>query len=176
MNKILLAVIMIGAFALSACTRPDRFGAGANGAVDPNGGLNNGINQSGLGGPNDPTSAAYFNQTVGDRVLFLVDTWTLTPEGTAKLNGQARWLAANGDYLAIIEGHADERGTSAYNYSLGSQRAEAVRNYLISQGISSSRLRVISYGKDDPLAICSDETCYAQNRRAVTVISVGTPG
>ncbi len=177
MNKFLLATILVAGLALSACTRPDRFGAGADGGLDPNGGLNNGgIDQSGLGGPNDPASPAYFNQTIGDRVLFVIDQSTLTPQGIATLNGQAQWLQTNSDYLAIIEGHADEQGTREYNVALGARRANAVREYLISQGISDARLRTVSYGKERPIAVCSDESCYAQNRRAVTVISVGTLG
>ena len=180
MNKFLVATILVTALALSACTRPDRFGAGAGGegGAGGAGGLNgtDGIGQTGLGGPGDPTSPAYFNQTIGDRVLFVVDQSTLTPEGIATLNGQARWLTTNSDYLAIIEGHADEQGTREYNVALGARRANAVREYLISQGISSARLRTVSYGKERPIAVCSEESCYAQNRRAVTVISIGATG
>ena len=109
-------------------------------------------------------------------MLFVVDQSTLTPEGIATLNGQARWLTTNNDYLAIIEGHADEQGTREYNVALGARRANAVREYLISQGISNARLRTVSYGKERPIAVCSEESCYAQNRRAVTVISIGATG
>ena len=108
--------------------------------------------------------------------MFVVDQSTLTPEGIATLNGQALWLTTNNDYLAIIEGHADEQGTREYNVALGARRANAVREYLISQGISSARLRTVSYGKERPIAVCSEESCYAQNRRAVTVISIGATG
>lgn len=180
MNKFWVVTILVMALGLSACTRPDRFGAGADGAGGAGGagGLNgaDGIGQTGLGGPGDPTSPAYFSQTVGDRVLFVVDQSTLTPEGIATLSGQARWLTTNNDYLAIIEGHADEQGTREYNVALGARRANAVREYLISQGISGARLRTVSYGKERPIAVCSEESCYAQNRRAVTVISIGATG
>ena len=180
MNKFWVVTILVMALGLSACTRPDRFGAGADGAGGAGGagGLNgaDGIGQSGLGGPGDPTSPAYFSQTIGDRVLFVVDQSTLTPEGIATLSGQARWLTTNNDYLAIIEGHADEQGTREYNVALGARRANAVREYLISQGISGARLRTVSYGKERPIAVCSEESCYAQNRRAVTVISIGATG
>ena len=178
MNKFLVAIMLVAVLGLSACTRPDRFGAGGDGGAGGAGGLNGtgGIGQTGLGGPGDPTSPAYFNQTIGDRVLFVVDQSTLTPEGIATLNGQARWLTTNSDYLAIIEGHADEQGTREYNVALGARRANAVREYLISQGISSERLRTVSYGKERPVAVCSDESCYSQNRRAVTVISIGATG
>lgn len=178
MNKFLVAAILASALGLSACTRPDRFGAGADGGAGGAGGLGGtgGIGQTGLGGAGDPTSPAYFSQTIGDRVLFVVDQSTLTPEGIATLSGQARWLTTNSDYLAIIEGHADEQGTREYNVALGARRANAVREYLISQGISGARLRTVSYGKERPVATCSDESCYSQNRRAVTVISIGATG
>ena len=178
MNKYFLAAILVAILGVSACTRPDRFGAGGADGAGGAGGLNGagGIGQTGLGGPGDPTSPAYFSQTIGDRVLFVVDQSTLTPEGIATLSGQARWLTTNNDYLAIIEGHADEQGTREYNVALGARRANAVREYLISQGISGARLRTVSYGKERPVAVCSDESCYAQNRRAVTVISIGATG
>lgn len=156
-------------FALGACTNADRFGAGGAGA--------DGAGAAGAGGiagsVNDPTSPAYFNQTIGDRVLFQVDQSTLTTEAQLVLDQQAVWLTQNGAYSALIEGHADEQGTSDYNLALGERRAEAVRSYLVSRGVASNRLRTISYGKERPLAICSDETCYAQNRRSVTVLAAG---
>lgn len=73
----------------------------------------------------------------------------------------------------MIEGHADEQGTREYNLALGARRANAVREYLISQGVSAARVRTVSYGKERPIAVCSEESCYAQNRRAVTIISIG---
>ena len=96
-------------------------------------------------------------------------------EAQATLDGQADWLLANGDYSALIEGHADEQGTREYNLALGERRASAVQNYLISKGVAPGRLRTISYGKERPIEICSTETCYMQNRRSVTVITAG-PG
>ena len=163
------ALILIAAIGLAACNNPDRNSDPAGG--DPlNGG---GINASGLGDPGDPNSVAYFNQTIGDRVLFAVDTSTLTPEGRAILQGQAQWLASHPTYAAIIEGHADEQGTREYNLALGARRASAAQDFLISQGVAPGRLRTVSYGKERPLAICSDEGCYAQNRRAVTVLQAG---
>jgi peptidoglycan-associated lipoprotein len=179
MNKVLTIAILTAALALSACTRPDRFGGGVGGS-DPNalpGGGAGVLDPMGLGGAaGDPTSPVFFSQTIGDRVLFQVDQSTLTPEAQATLQGQARWLMTNADYLALIEGHADEQGTLDYNLALGARRANAVREYLIAQGVPSSRIRTISYGKERPIAVCSDESCYAQNRRAVTVISIGSLG
>jgi peptidoglycan-associated lipoprotein len=172
-------LLIVSALALSACRNPDRFGGaggdmGANGANGANGAGGNGVTTSGLGDPSNPKSVAYFNQTVGDRVLFLVDQSTLSDTARTTLSGQAQWLKANPDYAIIVEGHADEQGTREYNIALGARRADAVKNYLISQGISGSRMQTVSYGKERPIAICSEESCYAQNRRAVTVLSMGS--
>lgn len=169
MKHLMKVTLLIAALATTACTNPDRFdnagsaGAGANGA-------NAGIVP---GSANDPKSVAYFQQSVGDRVLFAVDQSTLTDEGRAVLAGQASWLLDNRDYTAIIEGHADEQGTREYNLALGERRANSAREYLISQGVSPERMRNITYGKERPLEVCSEETCYAKNRRAVTVIAAG---
>lgn len=163
------ALILIAGLALTACG--DRLGGANGGAVD----LNAGGGAGGFvpGSANDPSSVAFFQQTVGDRVMFAVDTSTLTPEGQATLAGQAQWLAANPTYTALVEGHADEQGTREYNLALGGRRANAARDYLISQGVGSNRLRTISYGKERPLQVCSTEACYSQNRRAVTVLAAG---
>ena len=89
------------------------------------------------------------------------------------LEKQAAWLMDNPDFTAIIEGHADEQGTREYNLALGARRASAVQNFLMERGVAPNRLRTVSYGKERPIEICSDEACYSQNRRAVTVISAG---
>jgi peptidoglycan-associated lipoprotein len=168
------SLLLIAVLGLAACNNPDRYGAGAGGPGGAGGaGGAGGIDTTGLGDPNNPTSIAYFNQTVGDRVLFAVDQSTLTPEGRGILTAQANWLNQNPGYAAIIEGHADEQGTREYNLALGARRAAAVQNFLISQGVAANRLRTISYGKERPLEVCSEEACYAKNRRAVTVLSAG---
>lgn len=163
-------ILVAGALALSACTNP----AGLGGGVGS--GVNAGAWATVPGSVADPTSVAYFQQAVGDRVLFLVDQSTLTDAGRAVLDGQANWLMTNTDYTAVIEGHADEQGTTAYNLALGARRADAARSYLISRGVAGSRLRVVSYGKERPAEVCSDEACYAKNRRAVTVLAGGLTG
>lgn len=128
----------------------------------------------GLTGPaGDPTSPAYFSQTIGDRVLFEVDQSTLTPQAETILAGQAQWLTQNPAFTAVIEGHADEQGTREYNLALGARRANTVRDYLVSRGVADTRLQVVSYGKERPLEVCSNESCYARNRRAVTVLKGG---
>jgi len=80
---------------------------------------------------------------------------------------------ANTDYQAIIEGHADEQGTREYNLALGARRSNAAKEYLVSKGVPEARLRVVSYGKERPIEVCSDEACYSKNRRAVTVLAGG---
>jgi peptidoglycan-associated lipoprotein len=127
------------------------------------------------GSIDDPTSPAYFQQAIGDRILFAVDQSTLSPEGQQLVSQQAAWLMNNGGYSAVIEGHADEQGTREYNLALGARRASAVRDAMVSQGVADSRLSTVTFGKERPLAVCSDESCYAQNRRAVTVLNVA-PG
>ncbi len=159
------AIVLIAALALSACTDPGRFGDGGAGA--------GGFDPATAGSASDPASPAYFNETIGDRVLFEVDRFTLTDVARATLTSQARWLTTNGTYSAIVEGHADERGTREYNMALGARRAAAVQNFLIEQGVAPGRLQTITYGKERPLATCSDEACYSQNRRSVTVITAG---
>ncbi|TXH99188.1 MAG: peptidoglycan-associated lipoprotein Pal [Pseudorhodobacter sp.] len=165
------ALLLVAALGLAACNNHDRFGAGGPGANGNNGGF---VDTTGLGDPNDPRSIAYFNQTVGDRVLFAVDQSTLSPEARTILQGQAQWLATNSQYAIIIEGHADEQGTREYNLALGARRAAAVQQFLGSQGVSAGRMKTISYGKERPLEVCSEEACYSRNRRAVTVLSMGS--
>ena len=132
-----------------------------------------GIDTSGLGDPNNPTSIAYFKAQVGDTVNFAVDESTLNAAARVILTEQARWLNSNTQYTAVIEGHADEQGTREYNLALGARRANAVQEFLLSQGVSLNRLSTVTYGKERPLAVCSTEECYARNRRAVTVLHAG---
>ncbi|MEJ6392458.1 peptidoglycan-associated lipoprotein Pal [Gymnodinialimonas sp. 2305UL16-5] len=166
MTRIPLILMLVGTMALAACDQ-NRFGNGSDFA-----GVG-GAAGAGAGGASDPTSPAFFNQVVGDRVLFQVDQSTLSPEAQTILAAQAEWLLNNPEFTALIEGHADEQGTREYNLALGARRAASVREYLVSQGVPDARLRTISYGKERPLEICSTEACYMQNRRAVTVLSAG---
>ena len=131
----------------------------------------------GLGGPGvgaaSPGSQQDFVVNVGDRVFFDSDSTELTATGQATLDKQARWLTQYGRYSFTIEGHADERGTREYNFALGSRRAESTKEYLVARGISAARMKTISYGKERPVAVCNDISCWSQNRRAVTVLSGG---
>lgn len=118
-----------------------------------------------------PGTAQDFTVNVGDRVHFLEDSSELTAEAQAVLDKQARWLASYDHYRVTIEGHADERGTREYNLALGARRAISVRRFLISRGIRASRVKTTSFGKERPVAVCNNERCWNQNRRAVTVVN-----
>ncbi len=118
-----------------------------------------------------PGSVQEFNQTVGDRVFFDTDVTDLSAAAQATLDKQAAWLTQYNRYTFTIEGHADERGTREYNFALGARRAQNVRDYLVAKGVAASRMRTISYGKERPVAVCDDISCWSQNRRAVTVLN-----
>jgi len=152
---------------VAACTSPLNDGN----AVDLNG-----TGAGALGSVSDPTSIAYFQQALGARILFTVAQSTLSDEARVVLDAQAVWLTQNPDYSAVIEGHADEQGTTDYNLALGARRANAAREYLVSRGVAGNRLKVVSYGKERPIEVCSEESCYARNRRAVTVLSGALTG
>ena len=121
-----------------------------------------------------PGSAQDFVVNVGDRVFFESDSTDLTSTATATLDKQAAWLQRYPRYTFIIEGHADERGTREYNFSLGARRSQAVNDYLASRGIAAGRMRTVSYGKERPVAVCNDISCWSQNRRAVTNVGEGS--
>ncbi|SLN73311.1 peptidoglycan-associated lipoprotein Pal [Oceanibacterium hippocampi] len=108
---------------------------------------------------------------VGDRVFFDLDRYDLTPEARDTLQRQAAWLAANPQVTLTVEGHADERGTREYNLALGDRRATSVKNYLVNLGVDPARLSTISYGKERPVALGSNEAAWAQNRRGVAVVN-----
>ena len=122
------------------------------------------------GGSAPPGSQQDFVVNVGDRVFFESDSSELTSQSIATLEKQAQWLQVYNQYTFTIEGHADERGTREYNIALGARRAETVRQYLVSRGLNASRMRTISYGKERPVALCNDISCWSQNRRVVTVL------
>ncbi len=130
----------------------------------------------GAGGKNDPfanisqSSLDHFSSSIGDTTLFKVNQSVIEPEYRTLLDAQAKWIEENSISSVTIEGHADEQGTREYNLALGARRATAVRNYLVSKGISESILSVVTYGKERPLRICSEESCWSKNRRAITVL------
>jgi peptidoglycan-associated lipoprotein len=129
---------------------------------------------AGVGGAAAPGSQQDFIVNVGDRVFFESDQTELTAQARGTLDRQAQWLTTYNRYSFTIEGHADERGTREYNFGLGAKRAESVRAYLVSRGIDPARMRTISYGKERPVAVCNDISCWSQNRRAVTVLNASS--
>ncbi|MBO0346909.1 peptidoglycan-associated lipoprotein Pal [Roseibium limicola] len=132
-----------------------------------------GLNAAGQGNAT-PGSGQDFIVNVGDRVFFEEDQSTLNSQAQGVLNLQAQWLNRYSQYTITVEGHADERGTRQYNIALGARRAQSARDYLVSLGVSASRIKTISYGKERPVAVCNDNSCWSQNRRAVTVLNNAT--
>ena len=152
----LLAIVVFGA-ALAACANNENQPSSqltGNGAVTP-------------GTHRD------FSVNVGDIVYFTTDSTDLSPEATVTVQKQAQWLQRYPQYTITIEGHADERGTREYNIALGARRATTVRNFLAQNGVNGARIRTISYGKERPVAVCNDISCWSQNRRAQTVLNTG---
>ena len=151
----ILAVLLLGVL-VTACAndenKPSSSLTGRDGSVSP------GTNRD-------------FAVNVGDIVYFTTDSVDLSPETTATLQKQAQWLQQYPQYTIAIEGHADERGTREYNIALGAKRATTVRNFLAQNGVNGSRIRTISYGKERPVAVCNDISCWSQNRRAQTVLN-----
>lgn len=152
-----IATVLFMAVAVTACSNTPK----------PEGDLTG----NGRNSPATPGSTRDFATNVGDIVYFSTDQTDLSPEAQQTLANQARWLKQYAQYTITIEGHADERGTREYNIGLGAKRAQSVRNYLAQQGISPSRIRTVSYGKERPVAVCNDISCWSQNRRAQTVLN-----
>ncbi len=160
LGRLKLVLVLMGVLALAACSQSDKPSLDGQGA---------GVGQ----GKIIPGSERDFILNVGDRVHFAVDSAALSPEAKQILMRQAAWLKQYPNVTVQIEGHADERGTREYNLALSARRAVAVKNFLVSQGISPSRISTIGYGKERPVALCDAEECWSQNRRAVTVITGG---
>lgn len=133
--------------------------------------LPNSASELGLGaGAATPGSTQDFTVNVGDRIFFDTDSSSIRADAQGILTRQAQWLAKYPQYAITVEGHADERGTREYNLALGARRAAATRDFLASQGVPAQRMKTISYGKERPVAVCDDISCWSQNRRAVTVL------
>jgi peptidoglycan-associated lipoprotein len=161
--KLRVLTVLALAAALAAC-ESDSANKGAN-------------DGAGMGGPGGISSGAVVPGTqsdlvanVGDRVFFDLDRYNVRPDARATLDRQAGWLKRYPQVSVVIEGHADERGTREYNLALGERRANSVRDYLVSQGVPASRVRVVSYGKERPVALGSNEAAWSQNRRGMTVV------
>ena len=116
-------------------------------------------------------SPEYFTSLIGDRVFFDVDSTAVTSEAALILEQQAQWLNQNPEFSVTLEGHADEQGTREYNLALGARRASAVRDFLVGLGVADHRISTVTFGKERPVAVCSNESCWSMNRRAVTGLS-----
>jgi peptidoglycan-associated lipoprotein len=152
------AGVLVLALLLAACGRhgqPQEYGLGNTGSVA------------------SPGSPQEFAVNVGDLVHFQEDSSALTGEAKSILLNQVRWLNRYTQYNVTIEGHADERGTREYNLALGARRAMTVKGFLASAGVSAARIRTISYGKERPIAVCDEVSCWNQNRRAQTILNNG---
>jgi peptidoglycan-associated lipoprotein len=130
--------------------------------------------KKGAGGPK-PGSQEDLVANVGDRVFFDFDKYDLKADAQSTLQRQSAWLKQYSANAVTIEGHCDERGTREYNLALGDRRANAVRDYLVSQGIDGGRIKTISYGEERPECVESTEECWAKNRRGVTVVTAAGP-
>ena len=158
---------------LAACTSADEGPqSGLEGGAEGVSGGRPGIASSDLAGQPTPGTQEDLAVSVGDRVFFQYDSAVLTSEATGVLDQQAAWLKQYPDVIVTIEGHTDERGAREYNLALGDRRANAVKNYLVALGISPQRILTISYGEERPAEPGHDETAWARNRRAVTVVAV----
>ncbi len=162
MKRLPMLTALTALLALSACQTP----AGSNGNADGSGNGYTRTNKDVTPGTQEDLAA-----NVGDRVFFDYDSATLDDESQATLERQASWLKEFDDAAVTVEGHADERGTREYNIALGERRAHAAKKYLVSLGIADNRVSTISYGKERPAVVGSDDSSYAQNRRAVTVVT-----
>ena len=161
--------------ALSVCLFATACSRGGSGPEARLGSAESGTGKYGRGGTRTamaaPGSAEHFKTGGNDTVYFSSDSTDLTPEAQQALVAQARWLQQYQSHTVTIDGHADERGTREYNIALGAKRAVSVKNFLTQQGVSSARVRTTSYGKERPVAVCNDISCWSQNRRAQTVLS-----
>ena len=159
-----LAIALVGALALAGC---------ASKKV-PNSAADLGLGAGAGAGAAVPGSSQDFTVNVGDRIFFDTDSSVIRADAQATLSRQAQWLGQYPNYAVTVEGHADERGTREYNLALGARRAAAARDFLVARGVPANRIRTISYGKERPVAVCDDISCWSQNRRAVTVLSGGS--
>lgn len=155
LSTVVAGALMLGLAACSGSQTVDKPGTGANTA------------QNNL----TPGTKEDFSVNVGDRIFFPTDVTSLPADAKDTLRRQATWLKTYPTVKVLIQGHADERGTREYNIALSARRSANTKSFLVSQGINSSRIKTISYGKERPVAVCDAESCWSQNRRAVTVVT-----
>ena len=171
-----IVLCALAGLALAACESSPEVTSGSSGdgsarpATSQQGGAGGaGVSSQRLGA-GAPGSAEDFVVNVGDRVLFAVDKYDLSPEARATIENQVTWLKRYPSATVTVEGHADERGTREYNLALGERRANSVRDYMIALGVPAARIKTVSYGKERPVDPASNEEAWARNRRSVTVV------
>jgi peptidoglycan-associated lipoprotein len=159
--KLKALLVLAAAAALAACSSTPKTDSGQTGG-----------GAAPVTAPSGPAAGSQqeFVQEVGDRVFFALDSYNLDGQAQQTLRRQAAWLQQYGQYSIVVEGHCDERGTREYNLALGDRRANAVRNYLVSLGVPTSRVRTVSYGKERPTCTESGESCWSRNRRGVSAL------
>ena len=167
MNRLAITLAAASALALTGCAKKPP----AQLPPAPEQGNNEGGAQLPPSGP-VPGSEEHFKSVMNGRdvIYFDTDKYDIDSDDAAALRQQAQYLLQYAQIRATIEGHCDERGTREYNIALGDRRANAAKNYLVSLGVPAARLTTVSYGKERPAALGSDEASWAQNRRAVTVV------
>ncbi len=153
-----VAIALVAMLAVAGCANKNT----PNNAAD--------LGLGGGAGSAAPGSSQDFTVNVGDRIFFDTDSSVIRADAQQTLSRQAQWLSQYSNYAITVEGHADERGTREYNLALGARRAAAARDFLVARGVPANRIRTISYGKERPVAVCDDISCWSQNRRAVTVL------
>ena len=159
-----IAMILVAASLLGACSKKNGAGLGLGANGDPNAvGYRD--------GPVTPGTERDFTVNVGDKVYFKTDSARLTTDSEETLRKQAGWLNQYPNHTITVEGHSDERGTREYNLGLAAKRAQVVKGFLTRSGVNGARMRTLSYGKERPVATCNDISCWSQNRRGVTLLN-----
>lgn len=173
--RLKLITMFAAAALVAACSTAPEQSAGAGGTGGAAGATTGGAASGQASTPPAtqvvPGSQQDLVANVGDRVFFDYDQFTLKPEARRTLDRQAEWMGRYPNVRLSIEGHADERGTREYNLALAERRAKSVKDYLVSKGVNASRLASISYGKERPVALGSNELAWSQNRRGVSVVN-----
>ena len=154
-----VAVALVAMLAIAGCANKQT----PNNASD--------LGLGGAAGSATPGSSQDFTVNVGDRIFFDTDSSVIRADAQQTLSRQAQWLGQYSSYSITVEGHADERGTREYNLALGARRAASARDFLVARGVPANRIRTISYGKERPVAVCDNISCWSQNRRSVTVLN-----
>ncbi|MEK9965197.1 MAG: peptidoglycan-associated lipoprotein Pal [Rhodospirillaceae bacterium] len=167
--RLIIPGLVVAAFVLAACssTGDESANSGSTGASSSSGGEQTATAPSGP----KPGTQEDLEVNVGDRVFFDFDKSNLSPDARTAVERWAAWLKTYPANKVVIQGHADERGTREYNLALGERRSDSARDYLVSLGIDSNRVSIVSFGKERPAVVGSNERAWAQNRRAVIVIN-----